>query len=66
MYPMLGTHLDLAYAIRALGRHAANPGEEHKHTLDWVFQYFQATSVKKNLSYSYLFPSYPQNKRNKM
>jgi len=24
------------------------------------------TSVKKNLSYSYLFPSYPQNKRNKM
>jgi len=23
-------------------------------------------SVKKNLSYSYLFPSYPQNKRNKM
>jgi len=25
-----------------------------------------STSVKKNLSYSYLFPSYPQNKRNKM
>jgi len=24
------------------------------------------TSVKKNLSYSYLFLSYPQNKRNKM
>src|SRR6266850_1491332 len=24
------------------------------------------SSVKKNLSYSYLFPSYPQNKRNKM
>src|SRR6266850_4223049 len=24
------------------------------------------SSAKKNLSYSYLFPSYPQNKRNKM
>jgi len=24
------------------------------------------SSLKKNLSYSYLFPSYPQNKRNKM
>ena len=31
------------------------------------FTYTQTTSlVKKNLSYSYLFPSYPQNKRNKM
>src|SRR6266850_3679383 len=26
----------------------------------------ETPSVKKNLSYSYLFPSYPQNKRNKM
>jgi len=26
----------------------------------------RSASVKKNLSYSYLFPSYPQNKRNKM
>jgi len=30
MYPMLGTCLDLTYAIGALGRHAANPGEEHE------------------------------------
>jgi len=43
MYPMLSTQLDLAYAIRALGRHTANPGEEHKWALDWVFCYLQAT-----------------------
>jgi len=34
----------------------------------WIADYVKGctTSVKKNLSYSYLFPSYPQNKRNKM
>src|SRR6267142_1477741 len=31
-----------------------------------IMHYCWLTSVKKNLSYSYLFPSYPQNKRNKM
>jgi|SRR6267142_3462372 len=31
----------------------------------WI-EWDNKTSVKKNLSYSYLFPSYPQNKRNKM
>src|SRR6266850_161882 len=30
---------------------------------EYIFIYLP--SVKKNLSYSYLFPSYPQNKRNK-
>ena len=43
MYPMLGTCPDLAYAIGALGRHAANPGEEHEHAMDRVFRYLRAT-----------------------
>ena len=30
MYPMLGTCLDLAYTVAALGRHSASPGEEHE------------------------------------
>src|SRR6266850_190177 len=34
MYPMLSTHPDLTYAIGALGRHTANPREEHKRALD--------------------------------
>jgi len=32
----------------------------------WVMCSHACPTVKKNLSYSYLFPSYPQNKRNKM
>jgi hypothetical protein len=43
MYPMLGTRPDLAYAVGALGRHAANPGEDHERALDRVFRYLQAT-----------------------
>jgi hypothetical protein len=43
MYPMLGTHPNLAYAVGVLGRHAATPGEEHQQALDWVFRYLQAT-----------------------
>jgi hypothetical protein len=43
MYPMLGTRPDLAYAIGALGRHAATPGEEHMQALDRVFRYLKAT-----------------------
>jgi hypothetical protein len=43
MYPMLGTRPDLAYAVGALGRHAANPGEDHQRALDRVFRYLQAT-----------------------
>jgi hypothetical protein len=34
IYPMLGTHPDLGYAIAALGRHAANPGPDHQHALE--------------------------------
>ena len=34
MYPMLGTRPDLAYAVGALGRHAATPGDEHQRALD--------------------------------
>jgi len=37
MYSMLGTCLDLAYAVRALSRHTANPREEHECALDQVF-----------------------------
>ena len=43
MYPMLGTRLDLAYAVGALGRHAATPGEGHQRALDRVFRYLRAT-----------------------
>jgi Reverse transcriptase (RNA-dependent DNA polymerase) len=44
MYPMLGTRPDLAYTVAALGRHAANPGEEHLQALDRAFRYLRATS----------------------
>ena len=40
---MLGTWPDLAYAVRALGRHAANPREKHVQALERVFRYFQVT-----------------------
>ena len=43
MYPMLGTRPDIAYAVGALGRHAANPGPKHQHALDRLFHYLQAT-----------------------
>jgi hypothetical protein len=43
MYPMLETCLDLTYAVGALGRHAANPGEEYQRALDRVFRYLKAT-----------------------
>ena len=44
MYPMLATRPDLAYAIAALGCHAANPGPNHQHALECVFCYLQATA----------------------
>ncbi len=44
MYPMLATCLDLAYAVAALGHHAANPGPDHQHALERVFQYLWATT----------------------
>jgi hypothetical protein len=43
MYPMLATRPDLAYAIAALGRHAANPSPDHQHALNRVFCYLWAT-----------------------
>jgi hypothetical protein len=43
MYPMLGTRPNIAYAIAALGRHAANPGPEHQRTLDRLFRYLKVT-----------------------
>ena len=39
IYPMLSTQSDLAYAVRALGRHAAMPSDEHQWVLDRVFRY---------------------------
>ena len=44
MYPMLATCLDLAYAVAALGHHTANPGPDHQHALECVFQYLWATT----------------------
>jgi hypothetical protein len=39
MYLMLGTQPNIAYTIRALGRHAATPGDEHQWALNQVFHY---------------------------
>jgi hypothetical protein len=47
MYPMLGTRPDLAYTVAALGRHAANPGDDHQRALDRAFRYLRATSNKQ-------------------
>ena len=44
MYPMLATQPDLAYAVAALGCHAATPGPDHQHALEHVFRYLQATA----------------------
>jgi hypothetical protein len=44
MYPMLATRPDLAYAVAALGRHAATPGPDHQHALERVFRYLRATA----------------------
>src|SRR5712672_2949792 len=41
MYAMLRTRPDLAYTVAALGRHAANPGDDHQRTLDRTFRFFQ-------------------------
>jgi hypothetical protein len=43
MYPILGTCPNLAYTIAALGRHSANPGNEHSCTLDCAFRYLCGT-----------------------
>ena len=43
IYLMLGTRPDIAYTVTALGRHAANPGTEHQHTLDHLFRYLRGT-----------------------
>jgi hypothetical protein len=44
MYLMLGTRPDMAYTVATLGRHAANPGDEHIRALDRAFRYLRATS----------------------
>jgi hypothetical protein len=43
MYLMLGTRPDLAYAVRALGCHTANPSPDHQRTLEHVYHYLCAT-----------------------
>jgi hypothetical protein len=43
MYLMLCTCPDLAYAIGALGWHAATPREDHQWALDHVFRYLKST-----------------------
>jgi hypothetical protein len=47
MYPMLGMHPDLAFAVGALGRHSATPSAEHQHTLDRTFRYLRGTSNRR-------------------
>jgi hypothetical protein len=47
MYPMLGTHLDLAFSVANLGRHSANPGAKHQHALNRVFRYLRGTRGKR-------------------
>ena len=44
MYPMLGTWPDLGYAIATLGRHATDPGPNHRRALERVLRYLQATA----------------------
>jgi hypothetical protein len=44
MYPMLGMHPDLAFTMAALRQHVANPGGDHQHALDCIFQSLRATS----------------------
>jgi transposase InsO family protein len=43
MYTMLGTRPDLAYTVATLGRHAANPGDDHQQALDRAFRYLRTT-----------------------
>ena len=44
MYPMLGTHPDLAYMVAALGRHSVTPGADHQHALECALWYLKAMS----------------------
>ncbi|OBZ79951.1 Retrovirus-related Pol polyprotein from transposon TNT 1-94 [Grifola frondosa] len=44
MYAMLGTRPDLAFAVGALSKHAAHPGEEHWTALMHVYKYLRATT----------------------
>jgi reverse transcriptase-like protein len=43
MYLIIVTHPDLAFGVGMLGRHTANPGEEHMQALNRVFRYLQGT-----------------------
>ena len=44
MYPMLGTHPDLAYMVVALGRHSVTPRADHQHALECALWYLKAMS----------------------
>ena len=41
MYAMLATHPDLAYAVGALSKHAACPGQAHFAALKQVYRYLR-------------------------
>ena len=45
IYPMLGTHPNLGYAIAALGCYTANPGLNHQHALKYVFRYLNVKAT---------------------
>jgi len=65
-------HMRVLDQGRVQGGHLASPGTPQPLVSTYNEEQLRThlggppTSVKKNLSYSYLFPSYPQNKRNKM
>ena len=46
MYAMLATRPDLAFAVGALSKHSATPGEEHWSALKRTYRYLHKTSDK--------------------
>ena len=50
MYLMLGTRLDIAFTVGALGRYSANPSVDHMNAIDRLFRYVDYT---KELSLRY-------------
>lgn len=47
MYVMLATRPDLAFAMGALSKHSATPGEEHWSALRCIYHYLRKTSKKR-------------------
>jgi hypothetical protein len=43
MYAMISTRPDVSYAISAMSRHQADPGEDHWTTVKGIFKYLRRT-----------------------